>query len=144
MRSFPVTCPPKSHLSALAQMTRNSRYLHSSPPVLSAPNTAQAATIDSGFILAPSPLSNPFTSDLAFQRVLASYLPPAVYNAITPQLTKFAEEAISPEVNDWIANAERQQPYVKQYDVFGRRYDVDRLVTSHGWKEVGNWGVRNG
>lgn len=145
MRTLPLACPRRSYLApALSHMTRNSRSLHSSPPVSSQSNPLQPATTDSGFILGPSPLSNPFTSDLAFQRVLASYLPPATYSTITPHLTKFAEEAISPEVNDSIATAERQQPYVKQYDVFGRRYEVDRLVTSHGWKEVGKWGVRNG
>lgn len=108
------------------------------------PAQLQPATTDSGFLLNPAPLSNPFTNDLAFQRVLACYVSPSTFTAIAPRLTKFAEEAISPEVNDWMANAERQQPYVKQYDVFGRRYDVDKLVTSTGWKEVGKWGIRNG
>lgn len=145
MRTLPLTCPRRSYLApALSHMMRNSRSSHSSSSASSQQTSLQPATTDSGFILAPSPLSNPFTSDFAFQRVLASYLPPATYSAISPLLTEFAEEAISPEVNDWIANAERQQPYIKQYDVFGRRYEIDRLVTSHGWKEVGKWGVRNG
>lgn len=102
------------------------------------------STVDTGFILAPFPLGNPFTSDSAYQRVLETYLPPDVIEAISPQLTKFAEEAISPEINDYIANAESQQPYVKTHNVWGGRYRYDRLVTSHGWKQLGRWGARNG
>jgi len=64
--------------------------------------------------------------------------------AITPNLTKFADEAVSEQIHQWVANAEKQQPYVKHHNVWGKRYDYDRLVTSQGWKELGKWGARNG
>ncbi|OAL30953.1 hypothetical protein AYO20_08538 [Fonsecaea nubica] len=102
------------------------------------------STIDSGFILAPHALENPFTSDKSYQRVLEWYLPPSILETVTPRLTKFAEEAISSEVNELISNAESQQPYVKAHNVWGARYPYDRLVTSHGWKELGKWGSKNG
>lgn len=75
---------------------------------------------------------------------IEGYLPPDTVKAITPKLTKFADEAISPEIYQWVANAEKQPPYVKTHDVWGKRYDYDMLVTSQGWKELGKWGVRNG
>lgn len=63
---------------------------------------------------------------------------------ITPELTKFGRDAISEDINNLIGNAEKQEPYVKQYNVWGARYGADRLVTSVGWKELGKWGIKNG
>ncbi|KIW31227.1 uncharacterized protein PV07_02892 [Cladophialophora immunda] len=102
------------------------------------------STVDSGFVLAPPALENPFTSDESYKRVLEWYLPPHVLEVVNHRLTKFAEEAISPEINELISNAESQQPYVKTHNVWGARYPYDRLVTSHGWKELGKWGSKNG
>ena len=102
------------------------------------------STADSGFVLSPGPLSNPFTSDQSFQRVLSWYLPARTLDAVKPNLTRFGDEAISTEVKEWISNAERSPPYVKQYNVWGERNDPDRLVTSWGWREAGKWGIANG
>ena len=107
-------------------------------------SSLKASTVDSGFILNPGELENPLTSDPFFQRVLNWYLPSDVLDNAVRGLTKFGDEAISSEIHAWIANAEKDQPYVKQYDVWGRRYPYDKLVTSHGWKKLGEWGARNG
>lgn len=104
----------------------------------------QPSTIDSGFILSLPRLLNPATSDSAYQRVLAWYLPPAVLDVLLPRLEKFGEEAVSDGVHEWIANAESQPPYVKLRNVWGERYPHDRLVTSEGWKRLGEWGIKNG
>lgn len=61
-----------------------------------------------------------------------------------PRLEKFGDEAVSEEIHEWVANAERDQPYVKTRDVWNNRYAHDRLVTSVGWKELGRWGIKNG
>jgi alkylation response protein AidB-like acyl-CoA dehydrogenase len=61
-----------------------------------------------------------------------------------PDLTRFGDEAVSDEIQQLVVNAENQQPYVKLHDVWGKRYDYDKLITSHGWKELGKWGARNG
>lgn len=63
---------------------------------------------------------------------------------IESDLTKFAEEAISDQIRNWVANAETQLPYVKSHNVWGQRYDYDRLVTSEGWKQLGKWGAKSG
>ena len=76
--------------------------------------------------------------------MLAAYLPVEVLSVVEPRLTKFAREAISDEVYEWISNAESEQPYVKTRNVWGARYPFDRLVTAHGWKQLGKWGARNG
>ena len=102
------------------------------------------STIDSGFILSLPKLPNPATSDPAYQRVLSWYLPTAVLDKLHPRLEKFGEEAVSDRINEWISNAEKQQPYVKSRNLWGEKYAYDRLVTSEGWKRLGEWGIKNG
>ncbi|KAJ5718871.1 uncharacterized protein N7483_009953 [Penicillium malachiteum] len=102
------------------------------------------STAEKGFILSPAKLENPATSDKVFERILNWYLPHDVVAKITPELTKFGRDAISNEINSLIGNAERQEPYIKPYNVWGARHDTERLVTSTGWKELGKWGIKNG
>lgn len=107
-------------------------------------STLQPSTLDHGFKLRPEPLTNPYTSDLAYQRVLSWYMPSNILQDIKPQLIKFGDEAISDQVNEWISDAERNQPYVKKRDVWNNQYPHDKLITSHGWKQLGKWGISNG
>ncbi|KAE8148338.1 hypothetical protein BDV25DRAFT_19395 [Aspergillus avenaceus] len=102
------------------------------------------ATADRGYITKPERLENTFTSDTSLQRVLSWYLPPQKLQQIQPQLVQLGEEAISDQVREWSADAERHQPYVKNFNVWGQRYDYDRLITSEGWKQLGKWGARHG
>ena len=102
------------------------------------------STVDSGYILSLPPLENPYRSDTSYQRILSAYLPPTILSIVEPRLVKFAEEAVSNEIYEWISNAEKEQPYVKTRNVWGARYAYDRLVTSHGWKQLGKWGAKNG
>ncbi|KAH8894559.1 acyl-CoA dehydrogenase/oxidase C-terminal [Thozetella sp. PMI_491] len=102
------------------------------------------SSIDSGYVLSPSELQNPVKSDPYFQRVLDWYLTTGVAKSILPSLTRFGDEAISSQILAWIASAEKNEPYVKQYDVWGRRYPYDKLITSEGWRKLGEWGARNG
>ncbi|KAF7170952.1 hypothetical protein CNMCM5623_003399 [Aspergillus felis] len=85
--------------------------------------TLQPATADQGFKTIPEPLQNTYTTDKSLHRQL-SYL------------TQLGEEAISPQIHEWSADAERHQPYVRGYNVWGQRYDYDRVITSEGWKQL--------
>lgn len=58
------------------------------------------------------------------------------------QFITLGAEAVSENVREWSSDAERTQPYVKSYNVWGKRYDYDRLITSEGWKQLGHWGAR--
>lgn len=117
-----------------SKVTAQARFLSSLRP----------STLDEGFRLAPTRLENPFDSDLAYKRVLAWYLPSDVLDNVAPRLRTFGDEAVSDQVHEWISNAETQQPYIKTRDLFNNRHPYDRLVTSHGWKELGRWGISNG
>lgn len=104
----------------------------------------EPSTADTGFMLSIAPLEHPYLSDPFYQRVIEWYLPRDVLDTVKPRLVQFGKEAISDQVHEWVANAERDQPYVKTRNVWGQKYERDRLVTSLGWKELGRWGSRNG
>ncbi|KAL2824376.1 hypothetical protein BDW59DRAFT_162480 [Aspergillus cavernicola] len=105
------------------------------------PATATATT---GHITKPLPLPNTYTSDPSLRRILEWYLEPPHFSNLEPQLKTLGGEAVSSQITEWSADAERNQPYVKGFNVWGERYGVDRLVTSDGWKRLGGWGARNG
>ncbi|KAL4891202.1 hypothetical protein BDV59DRAFT_194415 [Aspergillus ambiguus] len=106
--------------------------------------TLTPSSADEGYFLSIPPLPNPADSDAVFQRILQWHLPNNILSQITPRLRQFAAEAISEQVNIWIGNAETQQPYIKTRNVWGARFDRDRLITSEGWRQLGKWGLRNG
>lgn len=76
--------------------------------------------------------------------MIVGHLPHDVLAKCMPDLRTFGSDAISDETNTLIGNAESQPPYVKTRNVWGARYDADRLVTSTGWKELGKWGIKHG
>jgi hypothetical protein len=78
------------------------------------------------------------------QPLFTGYLPPTHLPALDSHLTTLGAEAISPQIREWSADAERNQPYVKGFNVWGDQYGVDRLVTSEGWKQLAKWGAKNG
>ena len=71
-------------------------------------------------------------------------MPQDVLAKIEPEFQEFAKEAASDRVKEWMLNAEREPPYVKSHNVWGAKHDVDRLVTSEGWKKLREWGAANG
>lgn len=83
---------------------------------------------------------------MAIQYILTitGYLPDEILTAVKPELARFAQEASSEQILNWTTNAEKQQPYVKTHNAWGARYDVDKMVTSDGWKNLRRWGARNG
>jgi hypothetical protein len=126
------------------------------------PIPLKPSTADEGFILSTPALGNPGTSDAVFLRILEckfltlfrkwskyllyyiGHLPRDVLAKIYPDLQQLGSEAISDETNSLIGNAETQLPHIKTRNVWGARYDTDRLITSTGWKELGKWGIKNG
>ncbi|KAJ5156938.1 uncharacterized protein N7482_008038 [Penicillium canariense] len=107
------------------------------------PSPPQPATAESGYITQPVPLENTYTTDTSLQRALKWYLPEATLRSVEPHFTQLGAEAISERVRRWSADAERNQPYVKSHNVWGQRYDYDRLVTTEGWEQLGKWGARH-
>ncbi|KAF9887860.1 hypothetical protein FE257_009520 [Aspergillus nanangensis] len=107
-------------------------------------NSRTPASAESGTFTRLEPLPNTYTSDIALQRMLTWYLPTETLGRAEPHLTQLGEEAVSPQVLAWNADAEVNQPYVKKYNVWGQRYGYDRLITTEGWKQLGKWGAKHG
>jgi alkylation response protein AidB-like acyl-CoA dehydrogenase len=69
-------------------------------------------------------------------------MPDEVQQDIAPDLSQFGEKVLSPKVLTWVSDAERNTPYVKQFDCWGRRRDD--LVTSEGWRQLQALGIAEG
>lgn len=80
--------------------------------------------------------------ELPSDRVLG-YVPSTIRGSVEPHFTQLGGEAVSERVREWSADAERSQPIVKSHNVWGKRYDFDRLITTEGWKQLGHWGARH-
>lgn len=70
------------------------------------------------------------------------FLPTTVQELIKPDLRRFGDLVITPKVRNWCADAERNLPYVRHYDTFGKR--IDELITSSGWQELQRLGISEG
>ena len=75
-------------------------------------------------------LLNQFHDDAALQRALRLFLPDSVRQELAPELSTFGAKVLSPQVLAWVLDAERNAPYVKTFDSWGRRRD--ELFTSEG------------
>jgi alkylation response protein AidB-like acyl-CoA dehydrogenase len=90
------------------------------------------STAYSGFQQQPPKLYNPFTTDSLLQRILTRYLGPKLLSSLSPTFTALAEQAISPQTQDYVDDANRNLPSVRHWDGWGTR--KDELLTSQGWK----------
>ncbi|GME65251.1 hypothetical protein ASPZODRAFT_14469 [Neofusicoccum parvum] len=95
-----------------------------------------------GFFQTKPKVLNPFLDDVALQRVFSTYLPADLQRTLAPDLHRFGALILSPRVLAHTADAERNPPYVKTWDSFGRR--VDQIVTSAGWRALTALGQAEG
>ena len=95
-----------------------------------------------GFFQAPPDVANQFYDDIALNRALGLFVPRQVRNAISTDLASFGDKVLSPQVLSWVLDAERNTPYVKTLDSFGRRRD--ELITSEGCRNLQALGIKEG
>lgn len=57
-------------------------------------------------------------------------------------LTRFSTLVTTPQIRNWCADAERNIPYVRHWDSWGRR--VDELITTEGWRKLQDLGISEG
>jgi len=95
-----------------------------------------------GFFQAPPKLLNQFNDDEALRRALNLFLPSRICESIKPDMSSFGDKVISPQVLNWVLDAERNTPYVKTFDSWGRRRD--ELITTEGWRELQALGISEG
>jgi hypothetical protein len=54
----------------------------------------------------------------------------------------FGDKVLSRQVLDWVADAEKNPPFLRTWDTWGRR--KDELVTAEGWKRLQDLGFSEG
>jgi hypothetical protein len=103
-------------------------------------------TTENGLLEAPQAkprstarLENPLRDDVAFARILDAYLPPQIKERAEGELAALCEAAVSEQVMDWIAEAERCPAQIQHWDAWGVK--KDELVTSQGWKYLWQYGI---
>ena len=104
------------------------------------PPTPSSST--AGFFQTPPNVLNQYHDDAALQRALKLFLPDDIRSAIAPDLSSFGEKVLSRQILAWILDAERNAPYVKTWDSWGKRRD--ELVTSEGWRNLQCVGIEEG
>ena len=95
-----------------------------------------------GFFQSPPQVLNQLYDDVALQRALGLFLPSSVCDSITPELASFGDKVLSKEVLHLVADAEKNPPYLRTWDTWGKRRD--ELVTSEGWRNLQDLGIKEG
>jgi alkylation response protein AidB-like acyl-CoA dehydrogenase len=95
-----------------------------------------------GFFQTPPHILNQFHDDAALRRALKLFLPDTIRNYIAPELSAFGDKVLSRQILSWVLDAERNAPYVKTWDSWGKRRD--ELVTSEGWRNLQRVGIEEG
>ncbi len=104
--------------------------------------TSSPSSSTDGFFQSQPHVLNQFHDDSALQRALQLFLPNEVRESITPDLSSFGDKVLSRQILNWVLDAERNAPYVKTWDSWGKRRD--ELITSEGWRNLQRVGIEEG
>jgi alkylation response protein AidB-like acyl-CoA dehydrogenase len=129
-----------AHNSSLPQQLFGNETNRPQPPAPAAQLTPSSST--AGFFQTPPTVRNQYYDDIALQRALRLFLTDQVSDDIAPDLSTFGSQVISSRVLSWVADAERNVPYVKQFDSWGQRRD--ELITTEGWRNLQAFGIAEG
>ena len=103
---------------------------------------AEPSSSSNGFFQSPPQVLNQLYDDVALQRSLSLFLPSNIAQSITPELSAFGDKVLSKQVLHWVADAEKNPPYLRTWDTWGKRRD--ELVTSEGWRNLQDLGIAEG
>ena len=103
---------------------------------------SQPSSSTNGFFQSPPQVLNQLYDDVALQRALGLFLPSSVRESITPELSTFGDRVLSKQVLHWVADAEKNPPYLRTWDTWGTRRD--ELITSEGWRNLQDLGIQEG
>jgi alkylation response protein AidB-like acyl-CoA dehydrogenase len=82
--------------------------------------------------------------DRALQRIISYHLPTPTPSSISNDLLRFSELVLSNPILGYIADAEKNLPYLKPLTSFGEENRDDPLVTSEGWRRLQEIGIQEG
>jgi hypothetical protein len=72
------------------------------------------------------------------------FLPSAIFRTVQQEIAQLSDDVLSPAILDWIADAEKNLPYVRGNgrDSFGR--PKSELVVTEGWRKLQEFGIQKG
>lgn len=105
----------------------------------------EKASATKGFFQEVPVLGNQFHEDPSIQGVLKLFVPAQVLQGASPEIEQLCDETLSPQVLEWVTDAEKNQPYISGggKNAFGRPVDT-KLVVTEGWKKLQDRGFENG
>ena len=103
---------------------------------------SQPSSSTNGFFQSPPQVLNQLYDDVALERALGLFLPSSVRDSVLPELASFGDKVLSKQVLHLVADAEKNPPYLRTWDTWGKRRD--ELVTSEGWRNLQDLGIKEG
>ncbi|KAK9782775.1 hypothetical protein AB5N19_09358 [Seiridium cardinale] len=105
----------------------------------------EAASATKGFFQELPVLGNQFHEDASIQRILKLFVPQDILRSVTAEIDQLCDEALSPQVLDWVVDAERNQPYISGSgkNAFGQPVST-KLVVTEGWRKLQERGFEKG
>lgn len=73
------------------------------------------------------------------------FVPGSILATAEPEIVQLCDDALEPQIFDWITDAEKNQPYVSGggKNAFGQPVS-SKLVVSDGWQRLQNLGFQKG
>lgn len=97
-----------------------------------------------GFFQARPVIPPQYFEDRALQRIISLHLPSPTPQEISEDLERFSRLVLSKPILSYIADAEKNTPYLKPLTTFGAENKQDPLVTSEGWRALQEIGIKEG
>ncbi|EED20465.1 acyl-CoA dehydrogenase, putative [Talaromyces stipitatus ATCC 10500] len=97
-----------------------------------------------GFFQLKPTIPPQYLEDRALLRIISLYLPTPLPSTISSDLLRFSKLVLSKPVLGYIADAEKNLPYLKPLTSFGEENRDDPLVTSEGWRRLQEIGIEEG
>jgi alkylation response protein AidB-like acyl-CoA dehydrogenase len=104
----------------------------------------EASSSTKGFFQTKPSIPPQFLEDRALQRIISLHLPTPTPPSISEDLLRFSRLVLSKTVLGFVADAERNTPFLRPLSSFGVENKEDPLVTSEGWRKLQETGIREG
>ncbi|PHH53172.1 Acyl-CoA dehydrogenase family member 11 [Ceratocystis fimbriata CBS 114723] len=95
---------------------------------------------DSSFYQETPILENQYYDDVVFQRALNLFVPQNLVSDTRPDLVQLGRDVIAPSVFEWITDAERNTPYIKENSHDTLSNSDSQVVMGEGWRQLQAFG----